>query len=417
MKNLLKLLGIFAFAIVATACGGGGGGGGTAGTSPSPPPIPTYSISGTTIANAVISVSGPTTAIAVADAGGNYSLLLANGLYTFAPTLAGYVFSPVSREVGVNGANVSGVNFSATIAPPPPVPLTGKLVYPVKLLTVFDYVYLMDLATTVTTNVGLIDVNRTLEFTFVTNRTNNLLVYNGSYPIPGGEYVIGIAKIPLVVNALPVQVVYGHIDWTPGCSSVPQGSFDLTQNADVVVFSSVCSAVPNGNDIVLMLMDGSMFWVRVTSGPDLDTSPAMCSAGDKNSVLTVCFVRNGTEIRKQVVDPTNDSLIGPSTVLVSNIMDGKRAMSVNPTYTHLAFMKNVGGVPHITVMPLSGGVEVDLVPGSNPYWALDGSNRIMYTANGSRWAINQDGTGNMQLPTPGNLTGSVDQLVFGPAGF
>lgn len=109
MKNLLKLLGIFAFALIATACGGGGGGGGSS----SPPPT-TYSVSGTTIANAKVDVTGAAIASTTANASGSYSLLLANGNYTFTPKITGYVFSPTSTAVTVNGTNVSGINFSAT---------------------------------------------------------------------------------------------------------------------------------------------------------------------------------------------------------------------------------------------------------------------------------------------------------------
>ena len=39
---------------------------------------------------------------------------LANGSYTITPTKSGYTFSPTSQQVTVNGANVSGVNFTAT---------------------------------------------------------------------------------------------------------------------------------------------------------------------------------------------------------------------------------------------------------------------------------------------------------------
>jgi hypothetical protein len=49
-----------------------------------------------------------------ADASGNYSFTgLPNGSYTITPTKSGYVFTPGSQGATVNGANVTGINFSA----------------------------------------------------------------------------------------------------------------------------------------------------------------------------------------------------------------------------------------------------------------------------------------------------------------
>lgn len=51
----------------------------------------------------------------VADGSGNYSITgLPNASYTITPSLAGYTFSPTSRAVTVSGADVGGVNFTAT---------------------------------------------------------------------------------------------------------------------------------------------------------------------------------------------------------------------------------------------------------------------------------------------------------------
>jgi fibronectin type 3 domain-containing protein len=40
---------------------------------------------------------------------------LANGTYTVTPSNIGYTFSPVSQSVTVNGADKTGVNFTATV--------------------------------------------------------------------------------------------------------------------------------------------------------------------------------------------------------------------------------------------------------------------------------------------------------------
>ena len=79
----------------------------------------TFSISGslsplTGGAGATVTLSGPASATTIADAAGNYTFSgLANGTYTVTPTNTGFAFSPVSKNVTVNGTNVSGVNFTA----------------------------------------------------------------------------------------------------------------------------------------------------------------------------------------------------------------------------------------------------------------------------------------------------------------
>lgn len=65
-------------------------------------------------AGATISLSGPTSATAVADASGNYTFSgLGSGTYIVSPTKAGFTFTPTSLNVSVSGANVGNVNFTA----------------------------------------------------------------------------------------------------------------------------------------------------------------------------------------------------------------------------------------------------------------------------------------------------------------
>jgi inhibitor of cysteine peptidase len=80
----------------------------------------TYSISGTVtsggIALAGVAV-GTTGASATTDASGNYTLSgLANGSFTVIPTKTDYTFTPANLAVTVNGANVTGKNFTTTPA-------------------------------------------------------------------------------------------------------------------------------------------------------------------------------------------------------------------------------------------------------------------------------------------------------------
>ena len=68
-----------------------------------------------------LTLSGAASATATADSSGNYTVTgLANGTYTIVPSHTGYTFTPSSQSMTVNGANVTGVNFtdtSAAVAP------------------------------------------------------------------------------------------------------------------------------------------------------------------------------------------------------------------------------------------------------------------------------------------------------------
>ena len=86
-----------------------------------PPPGQTYTVSGTITpaangSGASVSLSGATTATATADATGAYTFTgLANGTYAVTPSNSGYGFTPATRNATVNGANVTGVNFTAAV--------------------------------------------------------------------------------------------------------------------------------------------------------------------------------------------------------------------------------------------------------------------------------------------------------------
>src|SRR6185437_7438999 len=81
--------------------------------------VPTFSISGAISPaasgnGATLSLSGTATASATADASGNFTFTgLANGSYTVTPSKTGFTFTPASAPITVNGANVTGVNFTA----------------------------------------------------------------------------------------------------------------------------------------------------------------------------------------------------------------------------------------------------------------------------------------------------------------
>jgi hypothetical protein len=83
------------------------------------PPPGDYSVSGTVTNSAGTGISGVTvsngTVSATTNSSGAYTLTgLADATYTLTPSLSGYTFSPASRSVTVDGANVTGIDFTGT---------------------------------------------------------------------------------------------------------------------------------------------------------------------------------------------------------------------------------------------------------------------------------------------------------------
>jgi hypothetical protein len=88
-----------------------------------PTGTPTWNISGTISpaasgSGATLTLSGPANGTATADSSGNFSFSgLANGAYTVTPSKTGFTFTPANQQVTVNGANVTGVAFTAQAVP------------------------------------------------------------------------------------------------------------------------------------------------------------------------------------------------------------------------------------------------------------------------------------------------------------
>lgn len=86
-----------------------------------PPPPQTYSISGTVSpitggSGTTVTLSGPTSVTHTTDSSGNYTFTgLSNGTYAVTPSHTGYTFSPSTQAATVNGANVSGINFTTSV--------------------------------------------------------------------------------------------------------------------------------------------------------------------------------------------------------------------------------------------------------------------------------------------------------------
>jgi Carboxypeptidase regulatory-like domain len=114
------LLSVLILVLGTVSWGCGGVVSGPSGQTPPPPPPTTYSISGTISPaaggnGATVTLSGAASATVTANSAGAYSFAgLANGTYMVTPSQAGYNFTPSNQSVTVNGANVNGINFTAT---------------------------------------------------------------------------------------------------------------------------------------------------------------------------------------------------------------------------------------------------------------------------------------------------------------
>jgi hypothetical protein len=91
---------------------------------------PTFAISGTITptsggSGATVLLSGAVGATTVTNTAGNYTFSgLPNGNYTVLPIDAGFAYTPTTRTVTINGANDTGVDFTAAVGQAHTVALT-----------------------------------------------------------------------------------------------------------------------------------------------------------------------------------------------------------------------------------------------------------------------------------------------------
>ncbi|MGA2097963.1 MAG: hypothetical protein ABSH39_16810, partial [Candidatus Acidiferrum sp.] len=92
-----------------------------------------YTLSGTISpaaggSGATVTLSGAASATTTANSSGAFSFTgLANGAYIITPIHTGYTLSPASQNATINGANVSGMSFTATAQVAPTYTISGTL--------------------------------------------------------------------------------------------------------------------------------------------------------------------------------------------------------------------------------------------------------------------------------------------------
>ena len=120
----LGAMAIMSFNLV--SCGSGG-------TNNNASPV-SFSITGTVTAGSTgladvgMTLSGAGIATAITDTSGNYAFnALANGSYAVTPAKTGYTFAPASSAQTVNGANITGADFTANANAMPTFSILGAV--------------------------------------------------------------------------------------------------------------------------------------------------------------------------------------------------------------------------------------------------------------------------------------------------
>jgi len=433
MKKLIaRFFGITFFALLvltAASCSSGGGDVQSPGSSPPPPPPPpgTHRISGTIHeitesgsvyrrpAQGVTVRAEPAGATTTTNSSGEYEFFLPNGAYTIVPAYVNYSFTPAARNVVVNSVIISGIDFTGSI----PTLRRGMLAYVGTGSVGNTTLELLNLATNV---VGVLLDNPNIQ-------PQNIIPFRGGVSriafepaLSGNERNGGIRTIDLATLA-QVVIVPDSGFFAPGFVSSPLGRvFDTIRDpntgSEYVVFSSPCPPGPQctelQNDVFVVIADGSLRSLRATIDGAIKHSPVFAGQDPATGYVALLYVKpNTNDLWMQVINPAGSpDRIGEPVLIERSVVDAVRSISVSPDYTRFAFMRNVGGVPHVIVRPVIGGAELDLGEGSNPYWTIDGNDLIMYTIGGVVLAVHPDGTGKVEIPVPSGLQVSKAWMVL-----
>lgn len=271
--------------LMAVAALGACSGGSTSSDTPPSTHAISGSVTGAVLQNVSIALSGPATRTTTTDAGGHYTFTgLADGAYTVTPTLATFSFTPTSRAVTVNGADVTAQDFVA--ATTGLVLVNADITVPTAWTK--DHVYRVTRSIRVTSGLG-IEAGTRVEFDPGVDLTvSGTITANGL-----------VETTPIVFTSSRASPAAG--DW---------GGITLTANGSIF---SYCAVLYAGNGDV----------------------PAMRIQGASASVTHCTFAHHVT---------TNDTIVGApaldasdataGTVIASNLFfDDKVPLAINTTFS------------------------------------------------------------------------------------
>ena len=230
--------------------------------------LQTWSIQGSisppsfgTGATVTLTQGSTTIAATTVDSNGNYSLNgMVNGTYSVTPTKSGYACTPLSQSVTVNGAPVTGINFTASA--PPTYSISGMISPSADGSGAT--VTLSGTGSAATTA----DTSGAFSFSGLTN---------GSYTVTAttAGFAISPASQPVSVNNAPVTgvnftatlglaidaVAYGDTN-SPSITAVT-GAFSTTSNSELLLAFISADSTASPNTTVRQVAGGGLTWALV----------------------------------------------------------------------------------------------------------------------------------------------------------
>jgi beta-glucanase (GH16 family) len=286
----------------------------------------TYSISGTISpaaggSGATVLVSGAVSATATADSSGNFSFTgLPKGTYTLTPAKSAYTFTPSSQSVTVNGANISGLSFTAATQTNPTFSISG----------------------TISPSAGGSGANVTLSGAASATTTANS---SGNYTFSGlanGSYTVTPSK--------------------SGYTFAPSGQTVTVNNANATVPTFTATAVTTTYTISGSITGAGGNGATVTLSGAVSATTTANSSGN----YTFSGLANGT----YAVTPSQSGYTF-SPISQAAIINGTNATGINFTATSVGTTYTISG----TISPSTGG--------SGATVALTGAASAATTANSS----------------------------------
>lgn len=343
-----------------------------------------YSISGkvalangTGIAGVTMTLGGASAGTTVTDAAGNYSFAgLFNGSYTVTPSLTGYTFTPVSRNVTINNGNVQAQNFTGAGAPAGTFSISG----------------------TVTTSNGLpiySGVTMTLGGAANATTTTDL---NGNYTFIGlanGNYTVTPSKI-------------GYTFTPPNRAVTINGANVLNQNfiafltPTFSISGTVTDSLAGGIQGVTMSLGGA---AAATTTTDVNGNYTFTGLADGNytvtpSLTSYTFTPPSLSVAIAGADALNQNFTGTIPC----------AFAINPVSQNFA---DTGGAGSVTVT-VTAGVGCSWTAVSNAAWitvtggaAGTGNGTVTYNVDANAGAAR---TGTITIA---GLIFTVNQSPFG----
>jgi hypothetical protein len=188
----------------------------------------THSITGTVTgsSSASIVLSGTSSSTTTTDSSGAFTFTgLVNGSYTVTPNETAYTFAPASQSVTINGANVNGVNFTAT-ANAAAYSISGTITP--SAISSGATVNLSGTATATTTA----GTNGTFSFTSLANGTYQVTPSGTSATFsPGSQSVTidnaNVTGIDFTASAASQSACGSTLNWTSSlCQQIGSGSLN-----------------------------------------------------------------------------------------------------------------------------------------------------------------------------------------------